>query len=188
MKKRKNAAGCVGIALLAGFIIGCGDSKKDAPSPSTETASAGEEKPGQDFESAEHEMEHENPEGNSENQEDENNSPADNAKKETATLTGSIKSIGDNSLVVRQAFELEEDMLMQPAEGSSDEVLVSVNVSESTLYEVKTVKNSGVNGDADVESRQGIFSDLAENVTVDISGYYEGEIFMAEKICVMLFV
>ena len=185
MKKRKNAAGCVSVVLLAGLMIGCGDSGK-AISPSTENVPVSEEKLDQALNSMEDENGNDNLEMNSE--EGEENSQTDDVKKEEATLIGSVKSIGKNSLVIRQAFEEDKNVLVEPGEGSSDEVLISVNVSESTQYEVKTVKNSGINGDADVERREGSFSDLKEAVSVDISGYYEGETFWAEKISIMVFV
>lgn len=186
MKKRKNAAGYVSIVLLAGFIAGCGGSGNDT-SLSTENVSVSKEKTNQALKSVKDETGNDNLEKDSEEKQEEN-SQAHDMERETETLTGSIKSIEENGFVIRQAFEEGEDVLVQPGEGSLDEVLIWVNVSESTLYEVKTVKNSGVNGDADVERREGSFSDLKENVSVSMSGYYEGEIFHAEEICMMLFV
>ncbi len=170
MKRRKKAAGCVGIALLAILMIGCGDSGKEA-SPSTKNVSVREEKPDETLKSTEDDISH-----------------IDDIEKEMTTLIGSVKSIEKNSRVIRQAFEDGEDVLVEPAEGSPDETLVTVTISETTQYEVKTVKNSGVNGDSDIERREGSFSDLEENVSVNISGYYEGETFWAEKIFIMLFV
>ena len=91
-------------------------------------------------------------------------------------------------MVLSQSFEEEEGVLVAPAEGSPDEVQISVRVSAQTQYEVRTVKNGGVNGDADVEKRSGLFSDLEQDSSVDLVGYYEGEEFVAEKIVIYRFV
>lgn len=116
------------------------------------------------------------------------NDPDDDTQKETEVLTGSVKSIGADSIVLSQAFEKGGDTLVQPAEGSSDEVCIDVFVSETTQYEIHTVKNGGVNGDADVETREGSFSDLEEGASVTISGYEEESRFQAEKILIYLFI
>lgn len=103
-------------------------------------------------------------------------------------LIGSVRSIGDNSAVISQAFEEDENILVAPGEGSPNEMLVTVYFSESTAYEVKTIKNGGVNGDADVESREGSFSDIKEKGSVDLFGCYDGADFYAERAIIYIFI
>ena len=121
-------------------------------------------------------------------QEDQPEGTAAPVERELEQLYGNVKSIAQGSFVISQAFEEGENVMVAPGEGSEDETLVTVYVSESTQYEVKTVKNGGVNGDADVEKSGGSFADLHEDVSVELTGYYEGEEFYAEHICVMKFV
>ena len=111
----------------------------------------------------------------------ENKEEAESKKEnnETEILEGSIRSIGDSSIVISQSFleDLEGDATLayQPAEGSSDEVLVTVNITDSTKFEIKTVANGGVNGDDDVTVTEGSFSDLEESESVTLTGHYTSE-------------
>lgn len=109
------------------------------------------------------------------------------------TIYGNVKSIGDDSLIISRAFEEESeegdvDIMCAPAEGSADEVLTTVIFSENTKFEVHTVKNGGVNGDDDVEKREGTLADIKADAFVDITGSWEDTGFRAEKIVVSYFV
>ena len=117
-----------------------------------------------------------------------NGAQAGGNQQDEELLVGSVKSIGNNSIVISQAFEEDENMLVMPGEGSEEEVLVNVYFSESTTYEVKTVKNGGVNGDADVEKRAGSFSDIKENGHLNMTGSYNGADFHAGKVVIYIFV
>lgn len=103
------------------------------------------------------------------------------------TITGSVKSIGDNSIVLSKAIS-DQEMIIAPVEGSSDEELVTVRFSENTEFVVATVKNSGINGDSDVETRKGSFSDLTEQSSLDLTGSYEGSDFLASQVILYIFV
>lgn len=102
-------------------------------------------------------------------------------------LEGSIESIGDNSVVINQIVTGEEDNVAI-AYGGSDKILITVYFSEETEFEVRTVKNSGVNGDADIEKRQGAFSDLKKDAIIHMTGSYEGEDFHAKQVIIYNFV
>lgn len=175
--KNKKVAAYFGIALFA-LAAGCGKAGGEPSVPAAESADT------------------ERPKDSSENQSGDDgrqkgtDSASDTAQREreTETLTGSVSSIGKGSMVISQSFEEEGGVLVAPADGSPDQVLVTVRISEETQYEVKTVKNGGVNGDADVEKTSGSFSDLEQDLTVDLMGYYDGEEFAAQKICIYRFV
>ena len=184
MEKRKNAAGCASIVLLASLMIGCGGSGQDMPS-SAENVPVSEEIMDQALNGTDEPNNHFNKDSEADFRKDDS---ADDTGNETEELIGNVKTIEEDSLIISQAFEEGEEVLVAPGDGSPDEVLISVGVSETTQYEVKTVKNGGVNGASDVETQPGTFSDLKEGVSIHISGYYEGETFQAEKICIMLFI
>lgn len=103
-----------------------------------------------------------------------------------AELDGSIESIGDNSVVINQTFHPSENESV--AYVGSAETLVTVYFSEETDFEVRTVKNGGVNGDADIEKRQGSFSDLTLNANLNMTGSYEGNDFYARRVIIYNFV
>lgn len=115
-------------------------------------------------------------------------SQPDNEQPQSDTeLEGSIESIDDNSVVINQIVTGEEDNVAI-AYGGSDKILIAVYFSEETEFEVRTVKNSGVNGDADIEKRQGAFSDLKKDAIIHMTGSYEGEDFHAKQVIIYNFV
>lgn len=97
-------------------------------------------------------------------------------------LDGNIESIGDNSVTISKTLHPSENLAV-----SSDE-LVTVYFSEETEFEVWTVKNGGVNGDADTEKRQGAFSDLNLGASIRMTGSYDGSDFNAKYVMIYNFV
>lgn len=180
MKNRK-AAAYLGITLFV-LASGCGQAEEKKLVPAAEANVSEEENETETVSDANWDGE-DKPSEETDRTED---TVQGGQKQET--LMGSVSSIGEDSLVISRSFEEEEGVLAAPAEGSPDEVLVSVQVLAHTQYEIKTVKNSGINGDSDVETKSGSFSDLEADASVDLSGYYEGEMFVAEKICIYRFV
>lgn len=132
----------------------------------------------------------------SENKEEVNKSEkSDNKSQATEILEGDIRSIGESGIVISQLFmedsqgDENAEIAYMPAEGSSDEVLITVNFTDSTKYEIRTVANGGVNGDADVTVTEGSFSDLKENSSVTLTGHYISEKeFQAELVSIYDFV
>ena len=75
-------------------------------------------------------------------------------------------------------------------EGTEDSELelITVYFSENTRFIVRTVKNGGVNGDADAEDEDGSISSIQENNNVKMTGSYEGADFHAESVVIYHFV
>lgn len=197
--KNKKVAVCLGITLFA-LAAGCGKSGGEPSVPAEaenterfedfkgaidgdgmDSSESPERTSGTDF------SEHPSGDGGMPEETDSLSDPVQGQQK-TEELTGNVSSIGEDSIVISQSFEEEGGVLVAPADGSPDQVLITVRVSDQTQYEMKTVKNSGVNGDADVEKKSGSFSDLEQDSSVDLTGYYEGEEFVAEKIVIYRFV
>ncbi len=108
-------------------------------------------------------------------------------------LEGNVKSIGESNMIISKTFmeDLDDGTLLAygPAEGSEDEVLITVYFSDSTKYEIRTVVNGGVNGDSDVTVSEGSFSDLKKNKSVSLIGHYISESeFQADAVCIYNFV
>lgn len=119
----------------------------------------------------------------------------DDIPQQSATeLPCSIKTVGTDSLIVSRHFVMSSqeadgaDIQVAPAEGSSDEVLVTVYITEDTIYEIHTVHNGGVNGDADVDVTAGSFSDLVPGCNVDFQGHFEEDAFHADRAIIYRFV
>lgn len=192
IKKRKKAGRVrgkiltvCGTVMVIGLLCGCGESENEERTPVTElvhTDTEGGETPDADDMAAEQGTTEDLPAG-------ESGTEAQSLEK----VAGNVKSIGDQDIVICRSFEessngTDMDILVAPAEGSADEELLTVLVLETTRYEVHTVKNGGVNGDADVETREGSLADLKEKAAVNIWGNFEGENFLAQQVIILYFV
>lgn len=123
-----------------------------------------------------------------EQQQNSNPSQAENTQSQSdSELDGSIESIADNSMIINKTFHPSANESVTYAD-DSEKVLVTVYFSEETEFEVWTVKNGGVNGEADTEKRQGAFSDLKQDANVDMTGSYDGNDFHAKHIIIYNFV
>ena len=123
-----------------------------------------------------------------EQQQNSNPSQVDNTQSQSdSELDGSIESIADNSMIINKTFHPSANVSVT-YEDASEKVLVTVYFTEETEFEVWTVKNGGVNGEADTEKRQGAFSDLKQDASVDMIGSYDGNDFYAEHIIIYSFI
>lgn len=112
-------------------------------------------------------------------------SQAQESMKEDTEWEGVVESIGNNSIVASK-IAVEDDKVAVYAYDSDEKV--TVYFSAETIYEIQTVKNGGVNGDADVEKQQGAFSDIREQSSVTLTGSYQGDDFYAEHVVIYQFV
>lgn len=112
----------------------------------------------------------------------------------TEELEGSVESIGENSVVINKIFVTKYDDGSQTAvemvEVGTDGKMITVNFSENTVYELQTVRNKGVNGDSDVTSSEGSFSDISKGATLKLTGYYisQDKEFMADSVIMYNFI
>ncbi len=185
MRNKKTASYiCIGLLLIT---AGCGNSDSDTYVSKADTINFNDEDIEKnssniqtDEESANNRQSNEE---NSSNNENENNYQIAN---EDSILDGNIVSIENNSVIINKTFNLSSTTAV--AYGGNDAVLVTVYFSEETNYEVWTVKNGGVNGDSDIDKREGTFSDIKEELSVNMTGFYEGDDFYAEQVIIYNFV
>ena len=102
-------------------------------------------------------------------------------------LDGDIESIGDNSVVINEVFHPSDNVSVS-YENTEEKVLITVYFSKETKFEIWTVKNGGVNGDADIEKRQGTFSDLKQDTYVSLTGSYSGNDFYAKQVIIHYYI
>ena len=170
MKNKRIAAYLCMVLLLT--ATSCGSSEADSNNPTVDTINFNDEI---------------NKEENTVLQSDNIQQQAEHAQAQLdSELEGSIESIGNNSVVINKTFNLSENMAV--SYGDSEKVLITVYFSEETEYEVWTVKNGGINGDSDIEKQQGTFSDLKEQVSIKLTGSYEGNDFHAKRVIIYQFV
>lgn len=182
---------CVFITTTA---IGCGTKGEDQQAVTVESADVSNNGQGQENELSQDDI--------TENNQSENSGQAGNDDQQQSTkaaenkieeLEGNVKSIGDSSAVIIKAIIEERGDVSLIMVGSapgyeSEEDLVNVSFKETTEYELRVVKNGGVNPDEDVSIREAAFSDIKEQTSISLEGYYEGDTFIAEKVILYEFV
>ena len=128
-----------------------------------------------------------------ENNNHQNNSVEDGSSQQgnnedlVSELDGDIESIGDNSVVINEVFHPSDNVSVSYEE-AEEKVLITVYFSEETKFEVWTIKNGGVNGDADTEKRQGTFSDLKQDTYISMTGSYSGDDFHAKQVIIHYYI
>lgn len=189
MKQKKIAAYLCAVMLLT--MTGCGNMDEGQSVNAAGTDVQVEEDTGEDLEHQQKEAGESggSPAGSADSSEDiVSEEPVD--KSAVTSLDGIVVSIGDNSVAVNEMVsESAEDgegevTVVEASEGEN----ITVYFSEDTQFEFKTVKNNGVNGDADVETREGSFVDIREEAVLNMTGGYQGEDFYAEQVVIYEFV
>lgn len=109
---------------------------------------------------------------------------SDASPNESAELCVDVESIGDNSVVGNKIFiETSPDgngEIMLVGVGGDNQELVTVHFEENASYVYQIIRNGG----ADVETREGSFSDIGLDMILDLTGYYKGEDFYATKVVI----
>ena len=114
--------------------------------------------------------------------------------KTTEILDGNVRGIGDNGIVIikTRLEETDEDgvaLAVAPAPGAeTEEDYVGVNFTDQTKMELHIVKNNGVNPEEDITVQQASLSDIKDDMSVTLEGYYDEEVFVAEKVILYEFV
>lgn len=98
----------------------------------------------------------------------------------TATLNGTIISVGSGEFVVEKANVISSDVMVKDGENSEK---VSVIYADSTEFELCTSSDGGVTADYSAASS----ANLASGRLVEIKGAYKGNSFMAQKVIIYNF-
>lgn len=192
MRNKKAAYLCTVVMLL--MTAGCGHSDMDSDVLTVDTINVNDVI---DKDTEENNSINQNVKENIDNQQDRDekianeegvNKQTDNVQLQSdSELDGTIESIADNSMIINKTLHPSENISVSYGD-DSEKPLVTVYFSEKTEFEVRTVKNGGVNGDTDTEKRQGTFSDLKQDAYIDITGSYDGNDFHASHIVIYNFV
>lgn len=191
MKKRKIRLMLVTLAAAISMLSGCGKAGEEAMQETNSLNENGDNENAPQNEDAEEEKDSNTETKNA----DLNDTKAENGEPEEESfsenseeLEGMVQSIGEGSVVISRIFseKSEEDGLYYVsgvAEGSDEEELVTVSVTEDTKFQVRTIKNGG----EDVTEREGTFEDMKKDMIVNVTGYMDnaGEEIRASEIVIM---
>lgn len=196
MKKRKIRLMLVTLAAAISMLSGCGKAGEEAMQETNSLNENGDNENTPQNEDAEEEKDSNTETKNAdlndtkaENGEPDGGEPEEESFSENSEeLEGMVQSIGEGSVVISRIFseKSEEDGLYYVsgvAEGSDEEELVTVSVTEDTKFQVRTIKNGG----EDVTEREGTFEDMKKDMIVNVTGYMDnaGEEIRASEIVIM---
>ena len=196
MKKRKIRLMLVTLAATISMLSGCGTAGEEAMQETNSLNENGNNENAPQNEDAEEEKDSNTETKNAdlndtkaENGEPDGGGPEEESFSENSEeLEGMVQSIGEGSVVISRIFseKSEEDGLYYVsgvAEGSDEEELVTVSVTEDTKFQVRTIKNGG----EDVTEREGTFEDMKKDMIVNVTGYMDnaGEEIRASEIVIM---
>lgn len=107
-------------------------------------------------------------------------------------IEGDVRSLSADSFVICKHETWSEDgasFATAAAPGyEKEEDMITVRVAENCVYEYRTVKNGGVSPE-DVSTREGMFADLKERMSITINGNWQDDgSFLADSIVMMEFV
>ncbi|MBD5472487.1 MAG: hypothetical protein HDR20_06200 [Lachnospiraceae bacterium] len=189
MKIRYNLA--AGLILLMGLVVGCsGKEPEEAPAVAIENIkdmeeTVGEEQPENE---AVPDSNVQSEEDVRQEQEEENVYKISPNKEGEESLSGKVKSIGENSVIISKIFvEDGEDgnssIVIFPGEGGREEELVTVNFTDATEFHHWTIKSGG----GDIDMRGSSFSEIAVGSGLEMSGNYDGDTFIARKVIIEVY-
>ena len=178
------------------MFVGCGDGKQDdsAMLPDqgnqTEEQSADTTGTGSGEEQVDKEKQEETEQIQTENMQNQSveetldkfvDAP-DTSTNESTELCVFVESIGDNN-VVGNIISMEPDIdgnniVVMVGAGGDNKKLVSIYFADDTSYVYQIIRNG------DVETREGSFTDIGINMILDLTGYYKGEDFYADKVAI----
>ena len=164
---------CV-IGMMSLGVYGCGaGSRSEAPVPAESEAPKGNEKLIDSEES-------EKPEA----QEESEKSEIPGEKPEETSLIGDIKEISDGQFRIAEATVGETEnggeTMTVIAAGAEAAELKTVVYDKDTVFTFRTIRDGG----ASYEDRKGSEDDLAEELLVEVKGYYEEDVFHAAEILI----
>lgn len=188
----------VGMILLVCLAVGCNRKDQEETSVVMENIqdieeTAKEEKPEQTTKSAETEKgdDSENSAQPEENKNFEGTKEGSHIvvpEKGEEHLSGRVRSMGDNSVIISKIFieESEDgnsDIVYLPGEEDQKEELVTVNFTNHTEFHYWVIKSGGDN----IDMRESSFSEIKEGSNLEMYGNYDGEAFIASKVIIEVY-
>lgn len=161
------------------MFVGCGDRKRDDSTLLPEQGNQSEVQSADTAGTGNDEEQVNNEKQESSTKEKQEETASDTSTDESGELCVFVESIGDNS-VVGNIISMEPDIdgnniVVMVGAGGDNKKLISIYFADDASYVYQIIRNG------DVETREGSFSDIGINMILDLTGYYKGEDFYADK-------
>jgi len=113
---------------------------------------------------------------------DDNSQKLDLGGPDAEIIGGKVRSVSQGQFVISRTL-IENSVVTMPEPGSPDEVLVTVLCPDSTVYEHWTIQGGG----AGITRKDAAFSDIQTGSGLEVSGSFDGEEFVADKVIIELY-
>lgn len=100
-----------------------------------------------------------------------------------AYFGGKVDSIGENSMVIRKTVVNEGagggDAIVLSIDENAE--LITVNCTEETKYQHWTIRGG------DIDMKDGSFDDIKVGTGMELAGYFDGDIFIAQQVIIEVY-
>lgn len=175
-RREKKLAVALGLALILG-MTGCAGKEVAQEGTSAENGMQEGEWEKEELAPA-REKEAESVENNAEEEkEPEDEGQAVHASQETEHLSGKVQNPQADGMTLAQTTLVDDDGQVTLLD-VKDAKKIPVKFTEDANVEHWTISGGG----AEIDMQDAVVSDLKEGMSVELEGYYDGEIFMATKV------
>lgn len=128
---------------------------------------------------------------NDDNMPDGSKENAISISQDSMIIGGKVRSITQDGFIISRVLieEMEDtangkgSIVVIPEAGSPEEELVTVRYTDLTTFECWIIQGGG----AGIETKEAVFSDIQEGSGLEVSGYFDGEEFVAERVIIEIY-
>ena len=111
--------------------------------------------------------------------------------QDSMIIGGKVRSITQDGFILSRVLmeEVENSangkgsVVVIPEAGSPEEELVTVRYTDMTTFECWIIQGGG----AGIETKEAVSSDIQEGGGLEVTGYFDGEEFVAEKVIIEIY-
>ena len=102
--------------------------------------------------------------------------------QDSMIIGGKVRSITQDGFILSRVL-IEDSFVVIPEAGSPEEELVTVRYTDLTTFECWIIQGGG----AGIETKEAVSSDIQEGGGLEVSGYFDGEEFVAERVIIEIY-
>ena len=102
--------------------------------------------------------------------------------QDSMIIGGKVRSVTQDGFILSRVL-IEDSFVVIPEAGSPEEELVTVCYTDLTTFECWIIQGGG----AGIETKEAVSSDIQEGGGLEVTGYFDGEEFVAEKVIIEIY-
>ena len=102
--------------------------------------------------------------------------------QDSMIIGGKVRSVAQDGFILSRVL-IEDSFVVIPEAGSPEEELVTVRYTDLTTFECWIIQGGG----AGIETKEADSSDIREGGGLEVTGYFDGEEFVAERVIIEIY-